>query len=239
MPRKYFWFKGPVIEVLTFPQWEAALDRLLRSKPQFIGIDCEWKPERSKGADSPVELIQLSSDKVCILLYVRSLQLRREIPESLAKLLTTPDIVKVTHSFNISDKKKLSAINLKVEPVADIAEMAASVGFKRVSLKHLAFCLFGYKINKRLAMSDWSQYPLSPSQVRYAATDAFLHQLIYAELSYMISHNEMAIEPDPKGFPFPSNCYVIPLEVYDLLQRQAEEIRRLNQMLLQSNKALI
>jgi ribonuclease D len=231
MSRKGFCFKGPIIEVLTVPQWEAALGRLLSSAPQFIGVDCEWKPDTSKNADSPVELIQLSSDKVCIILYVRSLRLRHEIPDSLTQLLTTPGITKVTHSFDVSDKKKLSAINLKVEPVADIATMAVSVGFKRVSLKHLAFRLFGYKINKRLAMSDWSQYPLSPGQVRYAATDAFLHQLIYTKLCGIISRNETVLVHNPKRFPFASN-YSIPLEVYDLLCYQEEEIRRLNQLLL-------
>lgn len=205
MQQRYFKFNGPIIEVLTLPQWEVALVKLLSSTPRFIGIDCEWKPESSKSVESPLELIQLSSDKVCVLLYVRSLRLQHGVPDSLANLLTDPNILKITHSFNHSDRKKLSHLSLEVEPIADVAEIARSVGFKRTGLKHLAHFLLGYKVNKRWAMSDWSRFPLLNDQVRYAATDAFLHQRLYVELLDMI-HKGLTVDSFDTQAPTTKLC---------------------------------
>lgn len=82
-------------------------------------------------------------ETVCVLLIVRPLQLYRHVPRILSDLLTDPNILKIGHSHDKNDFKKLNSLKLKIDPVFDISDFAKRLGFRRSSLKHLAANLFG------------------------------------------------------------------------------------------------
>jgi hypothetical protein len=98
-------FKGRIVEVTQHNQVGPALD-LLRKDAHYgeaaadepyayVGFDMEWRPEFAPGQVNPVALIQLASERVCVLFYMLQL---RSMPKALRELLLDPYVLKVpTH----------------------------------------------------------------------------------------------------------------------------------------------
>lgn len=177
--------------------------------------------------------------------------LSKGVPEILKKLLNDKNITKVAHSFDRCDIKKLSGVGLTVSPIVDVEVVAREVGFKRTSLKHLVYNLFGYDIDKRTALSDWSQYPLSDEQIHYAAEDAYFHLIVYEELKKIYNNDERVLDPPSRdnwhskpvrtqlqwciihdsniyqGDAEVENLYIIPSEVHAFIKKKDSTIARL------------
>jgi hypothetical protein len=230
-------FEGTVYKVTSANFLPVAISKLLESDPEYIGIDLEWRPDFNSGDNNPIEIIQLATETVCVLLIVRPLQLYRHVPRILSDLLTDPNILKIGHSHDKNDFKKLNSLKLKIDPVFDISDFAKRLGFRRSSLKHLAANLFGYAIDKKLATSNWSRNPLTDEQVNYAATDAYLHQRIYQELKEISENNEKVLEPPPKKKNRPyihppgevKEFHIIPAEVHTIIEYKNNRIKSLEE----------
>jgi ribonuclease D len=108
--------------------------------------------------------------------------LKKRFPKSLRNILANPHIVKAGAGLDrdILELKKLAPF----EPAGfvDIGELARKVGIQNHGLRGLAAVLLGFRISKRCQTSNWAQKNLSRSQVRYAATDAWVGRKLYCKL---------------------------------------------------------
>ena len=61
----------------------------------------------------------------------------------------------------------------------DLGQISKRNGMKNHGLRGLAGVLLGFRISKRAQRSNWANRNLSPEQVHYAATDAWVGREIY------------------------------------------------------------
>ncbi len=65
----------------------------------------------------------------------------------------------------------------------DLGTVAKANNLPNQGLRTLAANLFGWRISKGSQCSNWSSRNLSPRQIAYAATDAWIGRLIYLKLA--------------------------------------------------------
>ena len=161
----------PSVEVVTDG---ARAEEVLRSwlreiragrLPAAIGLDAEWVASR------PPALLQLSTERSCVLLRLCQLVADGPPSPSLLSLLEDPCILKagvgVTH-----DLARLDA-QLGCHARGGI-ELASLAGLDGYGLRRLTAELLGEELDKAVEVrcSDWEAAQLSAAQVRYAAQDA-------------------------------------------------------------------
>ena len=65
----------------------------------------------------------------------------------------------------------------------DLAAMAPQRGVKNQGLRGLAAAVCGIRISKSARTTNWANDALTPQQVRYAATDAWIGRELYLRLA--------------------------------------------------------
>jgi ribonuclease D len=146
--------------------------------PMPIGLDLEWKPDANPSSNNPIALIQLACwDAVLLIRTVGCCQM----PPWLTECLEDPSRVKITSSFDLSDRHKLRTTfgwdfseRVRVpSSFLDIADMAKlrrlPYGLRRMAAE------FGLPMlkAKEVGCSNWSREKLTDAQRQYAADDAF------------------------------------------------------------------
>ena len=103
-------------------------------------------------------------------------------PSILQDFLTQKDQKKIGIALH-DDLRQLNDFN-KFEPASffDLNEECPKIGFESIGAKKLTALVSGKKISKRQQVSNWDAKELSPGQIKYAATDAWICREIYLEL---------------------------------------------------------
>ncbi len=143
-----------------------------------IGFDTERKPSFKKGGLNPVSLIQVAAhDKV----YLFRLN-HFNIPLELVKIFENPDILKIGVGLD-DDLHGLQQLR-KFRPngFIDLSKYFQAHEYKQSSLKYIAAMVLNIRISKNQQVSNWERSPLTSSQIRYAATDAWIPREIYLSM---------------------------------------------------------
>jgi len=154
------------------------------SQHKILGFDIECKPNFKKGPNNPPALIQLSTaDEAFIFRLFPVMKLG-----PLIKILEDPTIIKT----GVAIKDDINNLQ-HIEPFTaggfvDLAPMAQSLKIEQTGLRNLTAIFFNQRLSKSAQLSNWQKSPLSPSQMNYAATDAW----IYREL-YVIMNERLAL----------------------------------------------
>lgn len=169
-------YDGEVQIIRSLKQWRKALPDLRADG--ILGFDTETRPTFRKGKLNAPALIQLASANAVYIIQLGWLP----FGEYCAELLADPNIIKV--GVGIGDDMRALAKVRHFEPagLVDLAEVAQKNGFQSHGLRTLAASLFGWRISKGSQCSNWSVRQLSPRQVAYAATDAWIGRMIYLRL---------------------------------------------------------
>ena len=143
-----------------------------------LGFDTETRPAFKKGQSYSPALLQLATADEVFLFQLAPLGL----PEPLRKILANPAIIKTGVSLDY-DLKELH----KISPFAnqgfvDLATEAKQQGLKNHGLRGLCAVLLGFRISKSSQTSNWSKRNLTPAQIKYAATDAWVGRELYFRL---------------------------------------------------------
>ena len=146
-----------------------------------LGFDTETKPAFVKGQSFPVALLQLAGRKAVYIFQLRHL----EFPKILRDILSNPGTIKAGFAPDY-DLKQLKELG-EFDPAGfvDLGAVAKREGIKNHGLRGLAAVLLGFRISKQAQRSNWSRTKLSPSQISYAATDAWVSREIYLRLEKM------------------------------------------------------
>jgi ribonuclease D len=167
------WFEGKIYLIDSIEKFNSVLPRLTKSK--LLGFDTETKPSFKKGKKNKVSLIQLADDKTAFLIRINKIG----IPEKIAEILSDPGIVKCGVAIH-DDIKVLSGIR-KFNPAGfvDLQPFVKNYGIDSSGLKKLAAIVLGFRISKRMQVTDWESEILSDAQLVYAATDAWVCREIF------------------------------------------------------------
>ncbi len=169
-------FEGEVFIIDKEEDIFSAVEELKKSK--IIGFDTETRPSFKKGGKNKVALLQLSTADKAYLFRLN----RITINDAIASLLADESIMKI--GVAIHDDIKFLLKNNKFIPggFIDLQTYVKSFGINVFGLKKLSSLILGYRISKAQQLSNWENEKLTESQLRYAATDAWVCREIYLEL---------------------------------------------------------
>ena len=169
-------YEGPIHLINTEDQVLAALESL-RSEP-IIGFDTETRPVFKRGQSYPTSLIQMANSREVFLFQLTELDKLSGIKE----ILSDPDLKKVGVALRDDFIKLRELENFTERAVVDIAHIAQKVGIVNTGLRSLSAILLNQRISKSVQVSNWAKKELSPAQITYAATDAWVSREIYLKL---------------------------------------------------------
>ena len=166
-------WEGPVVLVQNEDTLAAALEDMW--KENVLGFDTETRPTFTKGKVCRPALIQLATAETVYLLQLT----RIPFSDNLAELLSSPRVLKVGVAIH-DDMKALARIHaFRADGVVDLAAMARARGIQAQGLRTLSANLLGFRISKSAQCSNWENRELTPQQIKYAATDAWVGRELY------------------------------------------------------------
>jgi len=169
-------YEGEVRLVRSEGELNEALDLLARE--DLLGFDTETRPSFRKGRVNQPSLIQLAASDRIFLMQLAFVP----FGEGLASLLSNARILKVGVGI-WDDLRELG----KLYPftgagAVDLGELARSLKLPTQGLRNMAANLMGWRISKGPRCSNWSLPDLSPRQIVYAATDAWIGRELYLKM---------------------------------------------------------
>jgi len=152
-----------------------AVDRL--AGHNLLGFDTETRPAYTKGESYLPSILQLASNDEVFIFQLKHLGLAKPLRE----ILSDSAIIKagVSLDFDVRELKKLSPF--KAAGFKDLGDLARKAGIKNHGLRGLAAVFLGIRISKGAQTSNWAKDVLTPQQIQYAATDAWVGRRLYLE----------------------------------------------------------
>jgi len=169
-------YDGP-IHIIRSRQELTAAAKKLRKEP-VLGFDIETRPSFTRGKTYTPSLLQLAGSKAVCLFQLS----RLKFPRLLRELLSNPRIIKAGVALDHDIKKLKELGDFKPAGFVDLGDVARGVGIKNHGLRGLAAVLLGFRISKQAQVSNWARENLSPAQITYAATDAWISREIYLHM---------------------------------------------------------
>jgi len=161
---------------------EANLDQIINKieSSDVLGFDTETKPSFKKRVKNNVSLLQLSTSNDVFLIRLN----KTGISKRLAKILENQNILKIGVAIK-DDIKSLQKIRSFIpEGFIDLQSYVKDFGIENNGLKKLAAIVLKFRISKNQQTSNWDNEVLTESQIKYAATDAWVCYEIYKKLNH-------------------------------------------------------
>ncbi len=146
---------------------------------KIIGVDTETRPSFTKGTFNKTALIQIATKNKVYLFRLNKIG----FPFVLANIFENPEIQKIGIAI-LQDMKELSEQfqPFKQNNFTDLNILCKTLKFENIGARNLTAMLLGFRISKRQQTSNWEANSLNESQLRYAATDAWVAREIYLNL---------------------------------------------------------
>ena len=159
---------------------------------QVVGLDTETKPAFRKGQFHLPCLVQIATASVVYLFQLK----RMEFSGALVEMLENPALIKagIGLADDFSSLKKV--FPFEPQNIVDLSLVAQRQGLKLSGVRNLAAQLLGFRVIKGSSTSNWASPRLTPKQIAYAATDAWVCRelfLRFQQLGFL----------DPGGRPLP------------------------------------
>jgi len=166
-------FPGKIELVRTRDEAEAAISEL--SVADRIGFDTETKPSFFPGESYPISILQLATEETAYIFQLR----KSGFPDSLVALLSTAEVLKIGVGIDVDIRKLKDIRGFEPRGFVDLSRLAILSGLTRSGLKFLVQHFLNSRIIKSSQTSDWSRSTLTPKQLLYAATDAWVCLRLY------------------------------------------------------------
>ncbi|MBU0729604.1 MAG: 3'-5' exonuclease domain-containing protein 2 [Proteobacteria bacterium] len=166
-------YDGAVRIVRTPEALENALGKL--AGETFLGFDTETRPAYRKGQQYPTSLLQLAGKDTIFLFQLGILG----FPESLRNILADPKVAKAGVAIGQDIIKLKELGDFEEAGFIELADLAKQARIKNYGLRGLAALLLGIRIPKGAQQTNWATENLTPIQIQYASTDAWVSRRIY------------------------------------------------------------
>ncbi|MGV1099298.1 3'-5' exonuclease [Thiovibrio sp. JS02] len=174
-------WEGPIRLIRNREELSEALERL--AGESLLGFDTETRPAYTKGVSYPPSLLQLAGAEEVFIFRLKHLGLAGPLRE----LLANPAVTKagVSLAYDLRELGKLSSFT--PAGFADLGLLARKAGIKNHGLRGLAAVLLGFRVSKGAQTTNWAKDELTPQQIRYAATDAWVGRQLYLSLAKIMA----------------------------------------------------
>ncbi len=200
---------------------EAFVDRARSSS--VLAIDTEFLREKTYYAK--LCLLQLATDDEAVIVDPFSVKSIK----CLAVLFEDPSIVKLFHAGGQDLEILFREVGVLPKPVFDTQVAAALLGHTlQIGYAALVHSVCGVTLKKTDSFTDWSQRPLSDSQVAYAADDVIYLPEMYAAMRSRLEEKGRLswLDNDFAELTDPANYQEDPRLRYKRLKRVASLSRR-------------
>lgn len=145
------------------------------AEEKLLGFDTETRPAFKKGQSYSPALLQLAGGSKVWIFQLGAIGLTKPV----RNLLINPSIIKagVSLRFDVAELQKITPFS--PAGFVELADTAKNLGIKNHGLRGLAAVILGFRISKSARTSNWAKPELSPQQIAYAATDAWVGREIY------------------------------------------------------------
>jgi ribonuclease D len=166
-------YEGEVCLIESPADLERAMADLRQES--VVGLDTETRPSFRKGESHLPCLVQVATARAVYLFPLQRMNCSRE----LAELLADPLIVKAGVSLAHDLRQLKLLFPFEQASVVDLGDAARRGGIGQSGVRNLAANFLGFRIPKGNKTSNWAARRLSPSQITYAATDAWACRELY------------------------------------------------------------
>ncbi len=174
-------YQGRVVLITSDDEVAGAIDEV--GKETLLGFDTETKPVFRAGVSHPPALVQLAGESCAWIFQLRNLTKLHV----LYSLFGNARILKAGIAL-ADDLKKLRELHdFKPAGFVEVGELARRLGYVQTGLRTLAGLALGFRVSKREQRSNWARTQLTPSQIAYAATDAWVSRELYLALSQRLA----------------------------------------------------
>jgi len=172
-------WQGPTHLVRSVAEVLAAVNCL--SQAAVLGFDTETRPAFRKGQKFSPSLLQLATGEAVFLFQLQ----QTGLPDPLVEVLCNSAIVKagVALDFDLLSLQELRSF--QPQGFVDLARVARRKGVKNHGLRGLAAAVCGIRISKSARTTNWANLDLTPQQIQYAATDAWIGREIFKRLELL------------------------------------------------------
>lgn len=169
-------YEGLVHVIRNKEEFTTAVEQL--NKETILGFDTETRPAYKKGQSYLPSLLQLAGKNAVYIFQLKHIR----FPKPLRKILANKNIIKagVALDYDISELNKLAPF--KPARFIDLGKVAKEADIKNHGLRGLSAVLLGFRISKSAQKSNWAKDILTPAQIKYAATDAWVGRELYLKL---------------------------------------------------------
>lgn len=161
-------FQGTITVVDSIAKSEQALNVLFQQK--VIGFDTESRPAFFKGQKFPVSIIQLATNEEAFIFQLRYVPFAGRLVE----LLANPDIIKVGVGVHDDIRRLNELYRFKQASFYDLSAEMKKKGLIQSGARALTARFLGRKLVKSAQKTNWAHSHLTPRQLEYAATDAWI-----------------------------------------------------------------
>lgn len=174
-------YSGTLLYAKTHEDLDALWPDFYEGFHEF-GIDTETKPNFKKGQSNPTALMQICNGKTVLIARLYD----GILPKQLLQFFNDEKILKLGIATG-DDMKELKRTNPMLVPknVLDLGKMALKKSLLCAGAKRLSALLLGFTISKSQQTSNWENPTLTSAQLSYAATDAWICNLIYDKLKHI------------------------------------------------------
>ncbi len=166
-------YGGPVHVVAGVPELEHALRDLVQE--DVVGFDTETRPAFRPGERYLPSLAQFATASAVYLLQVQQPELFAAVRE----ILSSEKVIKVGVSVTDDLRNLAQLFDFEARSVVDLGEVAKRHGMKQTGVRNLAGMFLGTRIPKGAQTTNWAARRLTPQQITYAATDAWICRELY------------------------------------------------------------
>lgn len=161
-------YGGRVVVIGSADELDGAL-RDIRGE-RVIGLDTETRPAFRKGESHLPSLVQIATARAVYLLQIK----RLDFSGALTELLENPDLIKA--GIGVADDlfKLRQMFPFKEHGFVDLGAVARRHGIAQSGVRTLAARFLELRVTKGPQTSNWANPRLTPQQILYAATDAWI-----------------------------------------------------------------
>lgn len=144
-----------------------------------MGFDTETRPSFRKGEVYSVALLQLATDDDAYLIRLQHVTQYHVIKN----VLENRDVLKVGVSISYDLKQLQKMFKFEPQGFVELQQVAKAKGVQNMGLKGMTEEILQAALTKGPKLTNWEATILTPQQLMYAATDAWIGLTLYRALA--------------------------------------------------------
>jgi ribonuclease D len=166
-------YEGSVYVVAGLSDLRHAMQDI--SQERVVGFDTETRPAFRSGESYLPSLVQFATASAVYLLQVQ----QQDLFGALREILSSEEILKVGVAVSDDLRNLTKLFEFDARSVVDLGKVAERHGLKQTGVRNLAGIFLGARIPKGAKTTNWAARRLTPQQIAYAATDAWVCRELY------------------------------------------------------------